>query len=81
MELQAKDAPAQSVQNAATSRADDGDVRHDVTYLCRRCGRKLRSAEAKSRGFGYVCYKKQLTETRCKKLFDLPSLQSRKDAL
>ena len=51
------------------------------THLCRRCGRKLRSEEAKQRGMGYVCYKKWMTESKKNKLFTISSLQSAKDSV
>jgi len=47
------------------------------TYLCRRCGRKLRSDKSKERGMGNTCYHKWYEKDNHKKLF--PSLQSRED--
>ena len=35
---------------------------------CLRCGRKLKNAEARKKGFGEVCYKKMLVEHK-KRLF------------
>ena len=69
MESREKDAPLQSVQNANISPRETAESAAEITHLCRRCGRKLRSAEAKSRGYGYVCYKKHLKEKGKKKLF------------
>lgn len=40
-------------------------------HLCRRCGRKLKSEESKSRGMGESCYKKWIAEHGHKKLFNL----------
>ena len=53
----------------------------EQTHLCRRCGRKLRSDEAKQRGMGYVCYQKWRAETKKKKLFTISSLQSPKSSV
>lgn len=53
----------------------------EQTHICRRCGRKLRSEEAKQRGMGYVCYQKWMAEDNHKKLFRVSSLQSRKDGV
>lgn len=44
------------------------------TVYCRRCGRKLKSEQAKELGFGPSCYKKhiaQTTKSNRKKLFVL----------
>ena len=43
--------------------------KQEQTHICRRCGRKLRSDEAKQRGMGYTCYKKWKEESNKKKLF------------
>lgn len=51
----------------------------EQTHICRRCGRKLRSEEAKQRGMGTVCYRKWLSENKKKKLFTISSLQSTKN--
>ena len=51
------------------------------THICRRCGRKLRSPEAKQRGMGPVCYSKWLSQTGRSKLFDVPSLHTPKDSV
>lgn len=48
----------------------------EQTHICRRCGRKLRSEDAKQRGMGYVCYQKALSENKKKKLFTISSLHS-----
>lgn len=55
--------------------------KQEQTHICRRCGRKLRSEEAKQRGMGYVCYQKWLSENKKKKLFKISSLQSTKDGV
>ena len=42
------------------------------TVFCRRCGRKLKSEQAKQLGFGPTCYKRYIKETTMstrKKLF------------
>lgn len=42
------------------------------TVFCRRCGRKLKSEQARQLGFGASCYKKYIAETtksNRKKLF------------
>ena len=41
----------------------------EETHLCRRCGRKLRSAASKERGMGDTCFRKYLVEDCHKKLF------------
>ena len=51
----------------------------EQTHICRRCGRKLRSEEAKQRGMGPVCYQKWAAENNRKKLFTISSLHSSKD--
>lgn len=38
---------------------------------CLRCGRKLKSEESKTIGFGKVCWEKYKSEDNFKKLFDL----------
>lgn len=53
----------------------------EQTHICRRCGRKLRSEEAKQKGMGPVCYQKWMSEDRHKKLFNISSLQSTKDSV
>lgn len=53
----------------------------EQTHICRRCGRKLRSEEAKQRGMGPVCYQKYLSEDRYKKLFNISSLHHTKDSV
>lgn len=53
----------------------------EQTHLCRRCGRKLRSEEAKKRGMGYICYQKYMAENKKKKLFMISSLQSTKNSV
>lgn len=53
----------------------------EQTHICRRCGRKLRSEEAKQRGMGYVCYQKWMAEDNKKKLFNVPSLHLSKDGV
>ena len=40
----------------------------EVAY-CKRCGRKLKSEEAKARGYGLICFKKAQKEKSQKKLF------------
>lgn len=40
--------------------------------FCRRCGRELKSRQAKELGFGVTCYKKHMKECLCstrKRLF------------
>lgn len=53
----------------------------EQTHLCRRCGRKLRSEEAKKKGMGPVCYQKWMAENKKKKLFTISSLQIQKDSV
>jgi hypothetical protein len=53
----------------------------EQTHICRRCGRKLRSEDAKQRGMGYVCYQKWIAEDTHKKLFRVTTLQSTKDSI
>ena len=53
----------------------------EQTHICRRCGRKLRSEEAKQRGMGPTCYKKWLAEGSPKKLFRISSLHSSRDSV
>lgn len=53
----------------------------EQTHICRRCGRKLRSEEAKQRGMGTVCYRKWLSENKNKKLFTISSLQTTKNGV
>lgn len=55
--------------------------KQEQTHICRRCGRKLRSEEAKQRGMGYVCYQKHLAENKKKKLFTISSLHLSKDSV
>lgn len=55
--------------------------KQEQTHLCRRCGRKLRSEEAKQRGMGYVCYQKWIAKDNKKKLFKISSLHSSKDSV
>lgn len=37
--------------------------------LCRRCGRRLKTDEAKERGYGKICWKKSRTSAEKKPLF------------
>lgn len=53
----------------------------EQTHICRRCGRKLRSEEAKQRGMGAVCYKKWMEESNHKKLFIIPPLHLSKHSV
>ena len=46
--------------------------------LCRRCGRRLKTDEAKERGYGKICWKKSRTSAEKKPLF---SLEERKNQL
>ena len=55
--------------------------KEEQTHICRRCGRKLRSEEAKKKGMGSVCYKKWMSENNHKKLFSVSSLHSSKDSV
>lgn len=55
--------------------------KQEQTHICRRCGRKLRSPEAKERGMGYVCYQKSMKERETKKLFVIPTLHSSKNSV
>lgn len=55
--------------------------KQEQSHICRRCGRKLRTPEAKERGMGYVCYQKWMREKETKKLFKISSLQSSKNSL
>jgi len=36
---------------------------------CLRCGRKLKTPENRLRGYGKICYQKQITKNNVKKLF------------
>jgi hypothetical protein len=38
---------------------------------CLRCGRKLKSKEARERGMGIVCFNKSITENKNKPLFTI----------
>lgn len=49
----------------------------DATYICRRCGRKLRTPESQILGMGPTCYVKWKEENQKKKLFQISSLQSK----
>lgn len=51
----------------------------EKTHICRRCGRKLRSEEAKQKGMGPICYQKWINQENRKKLFTLSSLHSSKN--
>lgn len=53
----------------------------EQTHICRRCGRKLRSDDAKRRGMGYVCHQKWMAENGKKKLFVVSSLQPPKNGV
>ena len=55
--------------------------KNEQTHICRRCGRKLRSEEAKQRGMGYVCFQKWMAEEHRKKLFKVSSLHLPKDGV
>lgn len=47
-------------------------LQQDETVFCRRCGRKLKSEQARQLGFGPTCYSryiKQTTMSSRKKLF------------
>ena len=55
--------------------------KQEQTHICRRCGRKLRSEEAKQRGMGAVCYQKWMSEDRHKKLFSVSSLHHSKNSV
>lgn len=46
-------------------------IQQDETVFCRRCGRKLKSEQAKQLGFGPTCYSRYIKETSTnrKKLF------------
>jgi hypothetical protein len=48
----------------------------DQTYLCRRCGRKLKSIESQERGMGITCYNKWYNKQEHKILFTVNTLQS-----
>lgn len=37
---------------------------HKSYSKCFRCGRRLRSEEAQERGYGKICWRKHLAETR-----------------
>lgn len=39
------------------------------TYICRRCGRKLKNPESIALGFGTTCYKRFLAQPTLKPLF------------
>jgi hypothetical protein len=47
------------------------------TYICRRCGRKLKTEMSQQRGMGDICYSKAHSEDKHKKLFT-SSLQKEK---
>lgn len=51
------------------------------TFLCRRCGRKLKNPEAQERGMGYICYQKFMEENKRSRLFQLSSLQKESNNL
>lgn len=55
--------------------------KQEQSHICRRCGRKLRTPEAKERGMGVVCYQKWLSEKGTRKLFKISSLQSSNNSL
>lgn len=44
------------------------EIKSAVAY-CKRCGRKLKSPEAKARGYGLICFKKLQEEKSRKRLF------------
>ena len=53
----------------------------EQTHICLRCGRKLRSEEAKQRRMGPVCYQKWMAQNNHKKLFHVSSLHSSKEGV
>lgn len=54
---------------------DETDVRkvEDVndTFICRRCGRKLKTPEARDRGMGKICWEKSRVTEAKKPLFEI----------
>lgn len=48
------------IQNSSTQRR---------SYICKRCGRKLKNPASIEVGFGTVCYKKFMAESLLKPLF------------
>lgn len=42
----------------------------DLSNNCLRCGRKLKSLEAKERGMGKICWEKSHVERERRRLFD-----------
>lgn len=42
----------------------DGLVKSKEHEHCLRCGRKLKNVEARLRGYGLVCYKRQQTQLK-----------------
>ena len=53
----------------------------DQVYLCRRCGRKLKSEASQEKGMGPSCFKKWIAEHGHKKLFSISSLQMKKGSV
>lgn len=44
----------------------------DTEYkTCLRCGRKLKTEESKSLGYGKICWLRYLESKKCKKLFEI----------
>ena len=43
---------------------------------CLRCGRKLKTEEAKERGFGQICWEKYRSDVKYKELFSLDNKKS-----
>lgn len=44
--------------------------------VCKRCGRKLKSEEARLRGMGKICWLKYHTESERKPLFEVKDANS-----
>ena len=45
--------------------------RSQEVILCRRCGRRLKTDEAKERGMGKICWEKAHTSPTIKPLFEV----------
>lgn len=56
-------------------------TKEEQTHICRRCGRKLRSAESQERGMGPSCFAKSQAEDRRAKLFTVGALQMKKNTV
>ena len=50
---------------------DAGGIDNRGTCFCRRCGRKLKTAKAKEKGMGAVCFRKFQKEQRMTPLIQI----------